>query len=133
MKAPSESGATLLVIEPDVLIRMLIANFLRECGFKVIEGTEAADVWSAIANGLKIDVVFSEVVLPGKTDGFSLANLVRQKHPEIDVILTSSPEKAGEKSRQLCEDGPIGKPYHSADISARIRQLLARRRPPGRS
>ncbi len=121
-------GATVVVVEPDAVVRMVIAKFLRECGFRVIEGTEAGDVWAAIESGLEVDIVFSEVRLAGKTDGFSLATVLRQKHPEIDVILTSSPDSAAEKSKQLCEDGPIGKPYHPEDVAARIRQLVARRR-----
>jgi DNA-binding response OmpR family regulator len=124
-----EAEATIFVVEPDVLVRMVIAPFLRACGFKVIEGIQANDVWAAIESGVKVDIVFSEVSLAGNTDGFSLASLLRQKHPDIDIILTSSPVGAAEKSKQLCEDGPIGKPYHSEDVTARIRQLLARRRP----
>jgi DNA-binding response OmpR family regulator len=128
MNATTDAGGTIIVVEPDVLVRLVIAKFLRECGYRVIEGTEAGDVWAAIDSGLKVDIVFTEVRLAGKTDGFSLASVLRQKHPEIDVILTSTPDSAGEKSKQLCEDGPIGKPYHSEDVTARIRQLLARRR-----
>jgi DNA-binding response OmpR family regulator len=130
MNAHLDAGATIIVVEPDALIRMVIAKFLRECGFKVIEGTEASDVWAAIERGVKVDIVFAEVRLTGKTDGFSLATLLRQNHPEIDVILTSSPDSAAEKSKRLCEDGPIGKPYHPENVAARIRQLLARRRSP---
>src|ERR1700761_4605431 len=86
VNATADAGATIIVVEPDVLIRMVIAKYLRECGFRVIEATEAADVWAAIDSGLKVDIVFTEVRLPGKTGGFSLASLVRQRHPEIDVI-----------------------------------------------
>lgn len=128
MNAQVDAGATIIVVEPDAVVRMVIAKFLRACGFKVIEGTEASDVWSALEKGVKVDIVFAEVRLAGKTDGFSLASLLRQKHPEIDVILTSSPAGAAEKSKELCEDGPIGKPYHPEDVAVRIRQLLARRR-----
>jgi DNA-binding NtrC family response regulator len=128
MNAQLDAGATIIVVEPDAVVRMVIAKFLRECGYRVIEGTEAGDVWAAIESGIKADIVFAEVRLAGKTDGFSLASLLRQKHPEIDVILTSSPGSAAEKSKQLCEDGPIGKPYHPENVAALIRQLVARRR-----
>jgi|HubBroStandDraft_2_1064218.scaffolds.fasta_scaffold157747_2 DNA-binding response OmpR family regulator len=127
MSTDQDAGATIIVIEPDVLVRMVVAKYLRECGYRVIEGTEAADVWAAIDSGIKVDIVFAEVRLTGKTNGFSLASLLRQKHPEIDVILTSSPDSAAEKTKQLCDDGPIGKPYHPGDVAARIRQILARR------
>jgi DNA-binding response OmpR family regulator len=130
MNARLDPGATIIVIEPDAAVRMVIAKFLRECGFRVIEGTEASDVWAALDSGAPVDIVFAEVRLAGKTDGFSLASLLRQNHPAIDVILTASPDSAAEKSKQLCEDGPIGKPYHPEDVAARIRQLVARRRSP---
>src|ERR1700753_997007 len=122
MNARTDPGVTIVVVKPDVLVRMVIAKFLRECGFKVIEGVEAGDVWAAIDSGIQVDIVFTEVRLPGRTDGFSLATLVRQKHPQIDVILTSSPDGAAQKSKKLCEDGPIGKPYHPEDVSTRIQQ-----------
>src|ERR1700748_2664527 len=99
MNARLDADSTIIVVEPDAVVRMVIAKFLRECGFRVIEGTEAGDVWAALDNGVEIDVVFAEVRLAGKTDGFSLASLLRQKHPEIDVILTSSPDSAAEKSK----------------------------------
>jgi DNA-binding response OmpR family regulator len=127
MNTPTDTGTTIIVLEPDVLVRMVIAKYLRECGFRVIEGTEASDVWATIDSGLEIDVVFAEVRLAGETDGFSLARLVRQKYPQIDVILTSSVDGAAQKSRELCDDGPIGKPYHPEDVASRIRQLRARR------
>jgi DNA-binding response OmpR family regulator len=126
MNTRTDAGTTIIVLESDVLVRMVIAKYLRECGFRVIEGTEAGDVWAAIDSGLEIDVVFAEVRLAGETDGFSLARLVRQKYPQIDVILTSSVDGAAEKSKKLCDDGPIGKPYHPGDVAARIRQLRAR-------
>lgn len=127
MTADQDTGVTIIVVEPDALVRMVIAKFLRECGYRVIEGTEAADVWAAIDSEVKVDIVFAEVRLAGKTNGFSLASLLRQKHPEIDVILTSSPDNAAEKSKELCDDGPIGKPYHPEDVAVRVRQVLARR------
>lgn len=127
MTAEQDAGVTIIVVEPDALVRMVIAKFLRDCGYRVIEGTEAADVWTAIDGGVRVDIVFAEVRLSGRTNGFSLASLLRQTHPEIDVILTSSPESAAEKSKELCDDGPIGKPYRPEDVAARIRQVLARR------
>jgi DNA-binding response OmpR family regulator len=122
------ADATVIVVEPDVLVRMVVAKYLRGCGFKVIEATEANDVWEAINSGIRVDVVFAEVRLPGNTDGFSLARLLRERHPDVDVILTSSPESAGEKSKELCNEGPIGKPYSPEDVTARIRALIAHRR-----
>jgi DNA-binding response OmpR family regulator len=119
---------TILMLEPDVLVRSTISEFLRECGYHVIEGVSAQDARSVIQSGQRLDVVLSEVQLPGSTTGFSLASELRQTHPEIDVILTSGVHAAAEKSSELCEHGPIPKPYHPRDLAARIHVLLERRR-----
>jgi len=124
----ADSALSILVVEPDVLVRTAIAQYLRDCGHKVIEGTAAQDVWTALETPTRVDVVFSEVQLPGEIDGFSLARRIRQTHPDIDVILTSSVVGAVEKSKELCDEGPIGKPYHPTDLLTRIQRLRARRR-----
>lgn len=122
------TGATILVLEPDVLVRTAISDFLRECGYHVIEGISAHDAWSVIQSGQRLDVVFSEVQLSDNGSGFSLASELRQTHPEIDVILNSGIHSAAEKSSELCEQGPIRKPYHPQEVVRRIQLLLGRRR-----
>jgi DNA-binding response OmpR family regulator len=118
----------IMVLESDVIVRTEIAEFLRECGYKVIEGITANDLWTIIDAKVKVGVVLSEVNLPGETDGFTVARRIRQNYAEIDVILTSSVEGAAEKSKDLCEEGPLKKPYRAEDVAARIHLLLERRR-----
>jgi len=127
-EAAADSRTVVMVIEPEVLIRMTVAAYLRECGYKVIEGVVAADVWTVLEAAVRLDVLFCEVQLPGGTDGFSLARRLRQTHPAIDVILASGVAGAAEKSKDLCEEGPMEKPYQAADVAARIRVLLERRK-----
>jgi DNA-binding response OmpR family regulator len=128
MENASKEPLTIIVIEPDVLIRMAIAQFLRECGYRVIEGTDARDVWTVLDSGAQVDIVLADVRLAGEADGFSLARKLRQTHARIDVILTSSVTGVAEKSTELCDEGPIGKPYRPQDVLARIHLLLERRR-----
>jgi DNA-binding NtrC family response regulator len=127
-QAGAEPKPAIMVIEPEVLIRMTIAEFLRECGFNVIEGVVAEDVRTVLDSGVHLDIVFSEVRLPGNTDGFALARQLRNVHPEIDVILTSGIAGAAEKSTDLCAEGPLKKPYEPTEVAARIHRLLERRR-----
>ena len=123
-----DAKPVVMVIEPEVLVRMTIAEVLRDCGYKVIEGIVAEDVWTVLASGARLDIVFSEVQLAGGPDGFALARDLRRKNPEIDVILTSGVVGAAEKSKELCEEGPMKKPYQSQDVVARIKLLIERRR-----
>ena len=126
--ASAAERPVIMVLESDVTVRTEIAEFLRECGYKVIEGITANDLWIIIDAKVKLDVVFSEVNLPGETDGFTVARRIRQTHPQIDVILTSSIEGAAEKIKDLCDEGPLKKPYRAEEVAARIHLVLERRR-----
>jgi len=119
---------TVLVIEPDILVRMAIAEYLHGCGYKVLEGATAADVITVLGSEQKIDVIFAEVQLHDGMNGFSLAQWVRQNHAGVDVILTSGKVKAAEKAADLCDEGPMEKPYHPQEVVRRINILLERRR-----
>jgi DNA-binding response OmpR family regulator len=122
-----------LVLEPEILIRMVVAQYLRECGYTVIEGVQAADFRILVESGREPHIVLSDVNLSGDVNGFELSHAIRQTHPHIDVILTSGVVGAAEQSHELCEDGPIRKPYHPKDVESRIRILLERRRSSQRS
>ena len=99
--SPSEiPSSTILVIEPDILVRMTIADYLRSCGYRVIEAVTADDVVTVLGTQQRIDLIFAEVQLSGSMDGFGLARWVREKHPGVDVILTS----AGDKKIQVIKE-----------------------------
>jgi DNA-binding response OmpR family regulator len=119
---------TILVVEPDILVRTTIAEYLRDCGYTVLEGGPADDVIKTLESELKIDVVFAEVQLTVGVDGFALAQWVRKNHPDVDVILTSGVTRAAEKAADLCDEGPLEKPYHPQEVGRRINILRERRR-----
>jgi DNA-binding response OmpR family regulator len=124
MKNPQQLKVV-MIIEPEVLVRMVIAEYLRDCGYTVIEAMVAKDLWTVLDSGRRLDVVVAEM---GAVDGFSFAKRVRQTHPDIDVILTSGIVGAAHESHELCKEGPIKQPYQPKDVEARIRVLLERRR-----
>jgi DNA-binding response OmpR family regulator len=123
----------ILVLEPEILIRMVLAQYLRECGYTVIEGVQAADFHALMESGRELHVVLADVNLSGGMTGFELSRDIRQTHPDIDVILTSGVAGAAAEAHDLCHDGPIKKPYHPKDVESRIRILLERRRNSQRS
>jgi CheY-like chemotaxis protein len=119
---------TIMMVEPDVVVRMVIAEHLRDCGYRVIEGVAARDVWTVMESGRQVDIVLADVQLSGDVDGFSLAHRIRQTRPDIDFILTSGIAGAAKESHDLCQEGPIKKPYGPKDVESRIKVLLERRR-----
>lgn len=119
---------TIMVAEPDVLARMVLAEYLRDCGYNVIEAVSAEDVLAVLAADHKIDIVIAEVTLTGEVDGFTLAKEIRAAYQEVDVILTWGAANAAEKAGDLCEEGPLDKPYHPQELVRRINILRERRR-----
>ena len=119
---------TVLVVEDEVLIRLVIAEYLRECGYKVHEAVNAEEAILILqAPEVSIDIVFSDVEMPGEMDGFGLARWVRSNMPETQVLLTSGAERSADIAGTLCEAGPLlGKPYPTQDVVDRIRQLAAK-------
>ena len=118
---------TIMVVEPDILVRLVIADFLRSCGYKVIEGMTADDVFTVLRAGNIIHIVLADVGLQDGVDGFRLARRLRESRPEIDVILTSGAARAADKASDLCDDGPLGKPYHTEEVMRRIKNLREKR------
>ena len=119
---------TILVVEDEVLIRLVIAEYLRECGYRVHEAVSAEEAILILqAPEVSIDIVFSDVEMPGGMDGFGLARWIRAHMPQTEVILTSGAERSADIAGTLCEAGPLmKKPYHTQEVVDRIRQLKAK-------
>jgi CheY-like chemotaxis protein len=120
---------TILVVEDEVLIRIVIAEYLRDCGFRVIEATNADEALQVLQHAqIRVDVVFTDVEMPGSMDGFGLSRWIREQRPDVDVILAGTPARATEAAAELCESGPdLAKPYDPQLVLDRIRRLLAER------
>ena len=121
---------TVLVVEDEVLIRLVIADYLRECGYRVHEAVNAEEAVAILQSPeVSVDVVFSDVEMPGTMDGFGLARWTRANKPGTQVILTSGAERSADIAATLCEAGPLlKKPYPSKDVVDRIKQLTFKAR-----
>ena len=118
------------MVEDEVLTRLVIAEYLRECGYRVHEAVSADEAIAILQSPeVSVDVVFSDVEMPGSMDGFGLARWIRANKPGMQVILTSGAERSADIAGTLCEAGPLlKKPYPSQDILDRIKQLAAKAR-----
>jgi DNA-binding response OmpR family regulator len=128
--APSaDAPRTVLVIESDVLIRMPLAEYLRECGYRVFEAVNSTEAKLVFGADIEVNLVFANAAgPPGGESGFALAGWVRQHHPETKVLLTSHVADAAHKAADLCESGPMMvKPYSHEGVLRRIRTLLQSR------
>ena len=123
---PKERTPAILLVVDEVLVRLALSDYLQECGFKVYEAGTAAEAIEILdSKEVIIDLVFSDVRMPGEMDGFGLASWVRAYRPGIPVILTSADGKKSDAAKELCENEPFfAKPYDVKRVVARIRTLI---------
>jgi CheY-like chemotaxis protein len=123
-----ESAApSVLVVEDELIIRLGVAGYLRSCGYRVLEAGDAQQAQAILETDDGIDIVFSDVQMPGTADGFALARWLHQHSPHIRVILTSGIAGAHEVARDLCEgDAFMEKPYDYGELDRRIRRALGK-------
>jgi DNA-binding response OmpR family regulator len=116
---------TVLIVEDEFLIRACLADYLQDNGFKVLEAGTADDAVEIIekADG-SIDLVFSDVMMPGKLNGFELAEWVRAIHPGLPILLTSGHAKSVADSVKRCGTAAMPKPYDLEHVAEEIRKLV---------
>jgi CheY-like chemotaxis protein len=118
---PQRGVARVLVAEDDTLVRVALAEELRAVGFAVIEASCADDALAYIRAGGKVDLVFSDIEMPGVLDGRQLAGLIARDYPGIPVILTSGDTQLGSSvSTRLF----VVKPYSIAYAVKLFRSVL---------
>jgi DNA-binding response OmpR family regulator len=108
---------------------MVLAQFLRECGYEVIEAAASDDVLEVLRSGREVDTLLLDAQISGGLAGFTLARHVRERYPQTDIVLTFGIAKAAEKAGDLCDQGPLEKPYHPDEIVKRIKRLRQKRKP----
>lgn len=116
---------TVLVVDGDVIARTVIADYLRHCGYRVIEANSGEEAVAALEHDrFMINVVLSDVSLPGRMSGFLLSQWVQQNRPGVDVVLSSAVERAAKAAGELCDEGPgLAKPYDPRAVVDHIKRL----------
>jgi CheY-like chemotaxis protein len=116
---------TVLVVEDEQMVRMPIVEYLRDCGYNVVEAGDANEAIAATDADASVSVVFTDVRMPGKMDGFGLAEWFRRHHPDVPVLLTSGYSGAcGQSSGAAPGNQFIEKPYSQKQVEQCIAALL---------
>ena len=116
----------LLVVDGDVLVRHVISDYLRTCGYIVIEAAttdEAATVLDDKTVG--VDAALCDAEAPGSRSAFQLRAWALQRCPEVQVILAGSIEATAGKAAELCEEGPqLRRPYDPQSVTDYIKRII---------
>jgi DNA-binding NtrC family response regulator len=122
---PIKAQRTVLIVEDEVLIRMSAAATLEDAGFRVLEAGSSAEALQTLLANKDIDVLMTDVQLPGEMDGLDLVALVHRFHPGIRAIVVSGNTSAADASNA----GAIGflpKPYMAHSLVGALNELVAR-------
>ncbi|MGA9026262.1 MAG: ATP-binding protein [Steroidobacteraceae bacterium] len=113
------SGRVLLV-EDDDEVAALTLDMLHQLGYESVRVTGAEAALGALANGRAIDVVFSDVMMPGAMNGIALAREVRRRRPELPILLTSGYADSGRREAGVPNVEMLAKPYRLNDLAAAL-------------
>ena len=118
----SERRPTLLLVEYEILTRLAAADFLRNRGYRVLEASTSGEALAVFAAGEPIELLFSDMDVPGNMNGAALAQWIRRQFPDVKILLTSA--KSGTKDASGFYATFLRKPYAHESLLAQIRQLL---------
>jgi DNA-binding NtrC family response regulator len=118
-----ETRTTILVVEDEMLIRMISAEMLEDAGFKVIEAESADEALQILERAENVQVLFTDIRMPGSMDGLELAMLVHRRWPNIKLLLTSGHRSLA--PNEVPDDGRfVPKPYSLTAVVNEIREML---------
>ena len=118
----SPPAPVVLIVENDVLLRLVTASNLRDAGFEVIEAANSAEA-IRILDCIPVDVLFSDIDMPGTMNGLALAQWVHQRRVDTRIILTSGAARALGGAREYASFLP--KPYANKNVEHLVRSVLS--------
>ncbi|MEL6913157.1 MAG: PAS domain S-box protein [Pseudomonadota bacterium] len=120
------SGQVVLVVEDNPKVRRLSVARVRDLGYTAQEAASGDAAYELLASGPKVDLVFSDLVMPGSLNGYELAARIKQEFPETKVLLTSgyasdvvTGQLAGSDAFEV-----LHKPYRLTELAQRLHALL---------
>jgi len=120
---------TVLLVEDEPEVLAFTSKVLQKLGYSVIEATDSPDALSKLENDLQVDLVLTDVEMPGGMNGLDLVREVRARWPEKKTLLMSGfPDNAiGQGGLRIDESDLLPKPFEKQDIARMVRNVLDRK------
>ena len=112
---------TILVVEDNIDVRKAAVSLLEQLGYRTTEVDTASAALDVLASGKEVNLVFSDVVLPGQTDGLALARMLIERYPRIPVVLTTGYAKVFDSNPEF---PVLRKPYQISALGRVIHDAL---------
>ena len=122
---PTERAGSVLLVEDDDEVAALVGEMLDQLGYEVIRAASATAALGALANGRAIDILFSDVMMPGGMNGVELAREAHSRRPDLPILLTSGYSEAAQSDAAARGVRILPKPYRIDELAAALRLALA--------
>jgi PAS domain S-box-containing protein len=117
---------TVLVVEDNPDIRKVALRQIGDLGYRTLEAADAKEALAILSNGARIDLLFTDIVMPGGKDGRELARAASELKPGLKVLFTSGFTQAGASSNGIEQlSAPLlSKPYRKQQLAHKLREIL---------
>jgi len=109
----SRKKLKVLVVDDELFVRMMAVDVIRDAGYETLDAVDADEAIAMLEDQPDIDVVFTDIKMPGSMDGLGLARTLRTRWPAIRVLLTSGHVTAPE----MGDEAFIPKPYRASALT----------------
>jgi PAS domain S-box-containing protein len=126
-ETPPVGAETVLIVEDDPFVRSYAVMSLQSLGYRVTAAVDGSDALQKLETDIHVDLLFTDIVMPGGVNGWELAELARKARPELRVLLTSGYALETLTAQGHRRDGStiLSKPYRKAELARRLRQALS--------
>lgn len=117
---------TILVVEDDPMVRILITKRLLELGYRVFEAAEGGDALRILESTEAIDLLLTDVVLPGALTGRDLGDAAKKLRPKLKILFSSGYTRSSIDHQGKLDPGVefLPKPFRRAELAAKVREVL---------
>jgi PAS domain S-box-containing protein len=123
-----ENEETVLVVEDNSSLRTVVVKQLEVIGLRVLEAENAQVALEVLKHEPWVDLVFTDVVLPGNMDGYALAGAIKENYPNLKIVMTSGFPGMRFNETELANGLPLlSKPYRKQDLVRMVREVLDER------
>ncbi|WP_431859206.1 response regulator [Azospirillum sp.] len=121
----SRGHETILVVEDNVSVRQMVTRQIAELGYGVLAAADAQEGLTLLAGHERVDLLFSDIVMPGDMNGLGLAREAARRRPGLKIVLTSGFSEEGlDRHIGPAEYAVLTKPYRKNDLAETLRQAL---------
>jgi len=119
-----DANHTILIVDDEAPVRTVLCEYLSTRGYHVIESAGASQAFAALSACPDIELVITDVMMPGAPNGFELGRRLRAEYPEVKVLFMSG-DPAAMKSASSNPTELVAKPFRLPTLMQRVESLIA--------